>query len=129
VPRSRLPMKWCFPCAAIVACVFGGLAAAEQQAVSRDGSASVRVFVTVTDKSGKLATGLAQDNFEVRDEGKPQPITQFDTSPQPIRLSLMLDVSTSMDGNIELLRVASAQRFARLLKDDVARVGTFGKQI
>ena len=122
-------MKWCFPCAAIVACVFGGLAAAQQQPVFRGGSAAVRVFVTVTDKSGKIATGLAQDNFEVRDEGKPQPITQFDNSPQPIRLIVMLDVSTSMEGNIELLRVASAQLFSRLLKEDVARVGTFGKQI
>ena len=122
-------MKWCFPCAAMVACVFGGLAAAQQQPVFRGGSAAVRVYVTVTDKSGKIATGLAQDNFEVRDEGKPQPITQFDNSPQPIRLIVMLDVSTSMEGNIELLRVASAQLFSRLLKEDVARVGTFGKQI
>jgi Ca-activated chloride channel homolog len=122
-------MKWCFSCAAIVACVFGGLAAAQQQPTFRGGSAAVRVFVTVTDKSGKLVPGLAQDNFEVRDEGKPQPITQFDNSPQPIRLIVMLDVSTSMEGNIELLRLASAQLFSRLLKDDVARVGTFGKQI
>jgi len=113
----------------MVACVFGGLAAAQQQPVFRGGSAAVRVYVTVTDKSGKIATGLAQDNFEVRDEGKPQPITQFDNSPQPIRLIVMLDVSTSMEGNIELLRVASAQLFSRLLKEDVARVGTFGKQI
>jgi len=122
-------MKWCFPCAAMVACVFGGLAAAQQQPVFRGGSAAVRVYVTVTDKSGKIATGLAQDNFEVRDEGKPQPITQFDNSPQPIRLIVMLDVSTSMEGNIELLRVASAQLYSRLLQEDVARLRTFGKQI
>ena len=116
-------------CAALAACVAGGLAAAQQQPVFRGGSAAVRVFVTVTDKSGKLVPGLAQDNFEVRDEGKPQPITQFDNSAQPIRLIVLLDVSTSMEGNLELLRVASAQLFTRLLKDDVARVGTFGKQI
>jgi Ca-activated chloride channel family protein len=122
-------MKWCFPCAAIVACVFGGLAAAQQQPVFRGGSAAVRVFVTVTDKSGKLVTGLAQDNFEVRDEGKPQPITQFDNTPQPIRLIVMLDVSGSMEGNLPLLRGAAAQLFARLGTDDVARVGAFGHDV
>jgi VWFA-related protein len=116
-------------CAALAVCALGGLAAAQQQPVFRGGSAAVRVFATVTDKSGKLVTALAQDSFEVRDEGKPQPITQFDNSPQPIRLIVMLDVSTSMEGNIELLRLASAQLFRRLLKEDVARVGSFGKQI
>lgn len=115
--------------AALAVCVVGGLAASQQQPVFRGGSAAVRVFVTVTDKNGKLVPALAQDNFEVRDEGKPQPITQFDNSAQPIRLIVLLDVSTSMEGNLELLRVASAQLFSRLLKDDVARVGTFGKQI
>ena len=63
------------------------------------------------------------DDFEVRDEGKPQPITLFDNTPQPIRLIVMLDVSGSMEGNLPLLRNASEQLFARLRPDDVARVG------
>jgi Ca-activated chloride channel family protein len=113
----------------MVACVFGGLAAAQQQPVFRGGSAAVRVFVTVTDKSGKIATGLAQDNFEVRDEGKPQPITQFDNTPQPVRLIVMLDVSGSMAGNLPLLRDAGAQLFGRLGAEDVARVGSFGYDV
>jgi len=116
-------------CTALVVCVLGGLALAPQQPVFRGGSAAVRVFVTVTDKSGRLVTTLTQDNFEIRDEGKPQPITQFDNSAQPIRLIVMLDVSTSMEGNLQLLRAASTQLFGRLLKDDVARVGTFGRKI
>ena len=45
-------------------------------------------------------------DFEVRDEGKPQPITLFDNTPQPIRLIVMLDVSGSMEGNLPLLRDA-----------------------
>jgi Ca-activated chloride channel homolog len=116
-------------CTTLVVCVLGGLAAAQQQPVFRGGSAAVRVFVTVTDKSGRLVTTLGQDAFEVRDEGKPQPITQFDNRPQPIRLIVMLDVSGSMEGNLTLLRGAAAQLFTRLLKDDVARVGTFGRKV
>jgi Ca-activated chloride channel family protein len=85
--------------------------------------------VTVTDRDGRLVTTLTRDNFEVRDEGKPQPIAQFDNQPQPIRLIVMLDVSGSMEGNLPLLRAAGAQLFARLLKDDVARVGSFGHEV
>src|SRR5204863_7750802 len=49
--------------------------------------------------------------------------------PQPIRLIVMLDVSTSMQGNLPLLRAAADQLFSRLRSDDVARVGTFGRDV
>src|SRR6476619_923056 len=114
---------------ALAMCVMGALVAAEQQPTFRGTSEAVRVFVTVTDRDGRLVTTLTQDDFEVRDDGKPQPITQFDNSPQPIRLIVMLDVSGSMEGNLTLLRAASAQLFARLRPDDVARVGAFGKEV
>lgn len=113
---------------------FGGgtaprAAAAGQQPVFRGTGEVVRVFTTVTDRDGRLATNLPRDAFEVRDDGKPQPITQFDATPQPIRLIVMLDVSGSMHGNLSLLRAASEQLFTRLRADDVARLGTFGIDI
>ena len=113
-----------------LACVIGAVSAAGwQQPVFRGTGEAVRVFVTVTDRDGRLATNLARDVFEVRDEGKPQPITLFDSTPQPIRLIVMLDISGSMYGNLPLLRAAAEQLFARLRPDDVARVGTFGNEI
>jgi Ca-activated chloride channel homolog len=122
-------MKRFLACATAIVCVAAVLGAAGQQPTFRGGSEAVRVFTTVTDRSGRLVTTLAQDNFEIRDEGKPQPITQFDNKPQPIRLIVMLDVSGSMEGNLPLLRAAGDQLFARLLKDDVARVGSFGREV
>ena len=107
------------------ACLLG-VAAAAQQPVFRGAGDVVRVFSTVTDRDGKLVTTLGRDSFEVRDEGKPQPITQFDNTPQPVRLVVMLDVSGSMEGNLQLLREAADELFIRLRPDDVARVGTFG---
>jgi Ca-activated chloride channel family protein len=104
-------------------------AAAPQQPVFRGGSDVVDVFVTVTDRDGRLVTGLGREVFEIRDEGQPQPITVFDNSPQPIRLVMMLDVSGSMEGNLQLLRAAADQLFGRLREDDVVRVGTFGHDI
>ena len=117
-------------CGLIAAVVVGvSLAARQQQPIFRGGSDVVRVFVTVTDRDGRLVTTLARENFEIRDEGKPQPLTQFDNSPQPIRLIVMLDVSGSMAGNLSLLRGAAGQLFSRLRADDVARVGTFGRDV
>ena len=114
----------------LIVCVLGMPGAAGRpQTVFRGGSAAVRVFATVMDRDGRLVTTLTQDNFEVRDDGKPQPITQFDNSPRPIRLIVMLDVSGSMEGNLTLLRAAGAQLFARLGPDDVARVGAFGREV
>jgi Ca-activated chloride channel family protein len=97
--------------------------------VFRGGLEAVRVYATVIDKDGRIVTTLTQENFEVRDEGKPQPITQFDNSPQPVQLIVMLDVSGSMEGNLPLLRNAGSQLFARLGKGDVAKVGSFGREV
>src|SRR4030095_5827203 len=109
---------------ALAMCVMGALVRPEQHPTSRGPSDAVRVFATVTDREGRIVTTLSQNDFEVRDDGKPQPITLFDNSPQPIRLIVMLDVSGSMEGNLPLLRAASEQLFARLRPDDLARVGS-----
>jgi Ca-activated chloride channel homolog len=115
-------------CAGLALCAFV-LTAAAQTPVFRGGGDAVRVFVTVTDGDGRLVTSLEQKDFEVRDEGTPQPITLFDNTPQPIRLIVMLDVSGSMEGNLPLLRNAAEQLFVRLRPDDLVRVGTFGRDV
>jgi Ca-activated chloride channel family protein len=114
----------------VAALLLGGPGVAgQQQPVFRGTSEAVRVFVTVMDRDGRLVPTLTRDDFEVRDEGTPQPITLFDNTPQPIRLIVLLDVSGSMEGNLSLLRAAAEQLFLRLRPDDMARVGTFGHEI
>ena len=117
-------------CGSLAVCLVGGIgASAPQPPVFRGVGDAVRVFVTVTDRDGRLVTTLTRDDFEVRDDGKPQPITLFDNTPQPIRLIVMLDVSGSMGGNLPLLRAAAEQLFTRLQAGDLARVGAFGREI
>src|SRR5215470_7723447 len=114
----------------LAACVLTVIGvAAQQQPTFRGGGDVVRVFATVTDHDGRLVTTLAQNDFEIRDEGKPQPIVLFDNTPQPIRLIVMLDVSGSMEGNLPILREASQELFGRLRPDDRARVGSFGHKV
>jgi Ca-activated chloride channel homolog len=116
--------------ATLTLCVLAAISgAAQQQPTFRGGSEAVRVFVTVTDRDGRLVTTLAQNDFAIRDDGKPQPITIFDNTPQPVRLIVMLDVSGSMEGNLGLLRAGASELFARLRSDDEVRVGTFGYDV
>jgi Ca-activated chloride channel family protein len=113
----------------LAACVIGVSAATQQQPTFRGSADSVRVFTTVTDRDGRLVTTLEQKDFEIRDEGKPQPITLFDKTPQPIRLIVLLDVSGSMQGNLQLLRDSTTELFTRLRVDDAIRLGSFGYQV
>jgi Ca-activated chloride channel homolog len=101
----------------------------QDQTVFRGGSELVRAYVTVTDRNGRLATTLRQEDFEVRDEGKPQPITLFVNQPRDIRLIVLLDVSGSMQGNLPLLRSGTAELVKHLRRGDTARIGTFGKEV
>lgn len=90
---------------------------------------TVRVFVTVMDKDERLVSNLTREVFEVRDNGRPQPITVFDNTPRPIRLIVILDASGSMELNLPLLRAAAEELFSRLGPDDRAKIGTFGRTI
>ena len=100
-----------------------------QQGVFRGTVQTVPVYVTVTDKAGRLVTDLTREDFQLKDGGRVQALTQFDSSPQPIKLIVLLDVSGSMQRNLPLLRASCEQLFSRLRPDDRAKVGTFGQEI
>jgi Ca-activated chloride channel homolog len=102
---------------------------AQQPQVFRATSDVVPLFVTVVDKSGRLATGLVKADFQIFDNGKPQPLTVFESAPQPIRLIILIDVSGSMAGNGPLIGQAFSQMVNRLAPGDLARVGIFGREI
>jgi Ca-activated chloride channel family protein len=81
-------------CVAIV--VFMSFVAA--QAPFKSAIETVLVTVTVTDASGRLITGLGKDDFEVFENGEPQPVTQFTDERVPVSLGVLLDASDSMRG-------------------------------
>lgn len=106
-----------------------GLRAQQQAPVFKSSTQTVPVYVTVLDDGHHLVTDLGKDDFAIFDNGRPQPITLFDSSVQPISIVIMLDTSGSMVGNIALLRTSAVQMFTRLLPADQARLGYFGNQI
>jgi len=116
-------------CSAAVAVLLAAGAGGQQVPVFRGTTETVPVYVTVTDKDSRLVTTLSRGDFLLFDNGKPQAVTLFDNTPQPVHLIVMLDVSGSMYGNLPLLQAACEQLFARLRPDDQARVGSFGEEI
>jgi Ca-activated chloride channel family protein len=115
----------------VVAAVAGALAvspAAQGQKI-KVATASVPVYVTVTNPERQLVPDLQQDDFEVYDNQKLQAITVFDNKPVPITTVVMLDTSGSMTGNMDFLKEGVEQFLLRLLPEDKAQVGEFNDKI
>jgi Ca-activated chloride channel homolog len=90
---------------------------------------SVPVYVTVMDPEKRLVPDLAHDDFEILDNGKPQPITIFENKPTPISVIVMLDSSGSMTMALDLVKRAAEEFLMRLLPEDQAQVGAFNDKI
>lgn len=106
-----------------------GASSAEQQPTFKSGARTVAVYATVQDRDGRLIPDLAREQFEVRDNGKPQPITVFSNAVQPISVVMMLDRSGSMRGNFGLVQAAGEAFIRRLEPNDKARIGSFADKV
>ena len=111
---------------------FGHTSAAQDRATAdrnrfRSGIEVISITVTVRDGEGRLVQGLAQDAFEVYEDGERQTITQFTHERVPLSLALLLDVSDSMFGQRLRDAHAAVQRFLFDLLDpaDEFSVQTF----
>lgn len=113
--------------AAVVAAAAG--LAAQQPPTFKSGTQIVPVYVTVTDADKRLVPGLAQEDFEVLDNGLPQPITFFENQVQPITVTMMIDTSASMSLNLDVVLAGAEQFLLRLLPHDKARVGHFNDKV
>jgi Ca-activated chloride channel family protein len=105
-------------------CVLGvtvRLRADPPQATFRAGIDAVAFGVTVTDGRGAFVTDLTLADFELLEDGRPQPLTYFSrgeaTGEAPeLHIGLLFDTSGSMDNDIALARTA-AIRFLNTLTD------------
>jgi len=110
---------------AFLASVAARPAGAQQVPAFRAGVDLVSLGVTVTDRKGRLVTGLQPGDFEVYEDGRKQTITFFAagdsgrTHPgSDIHLGVLLDVSESMGDDIRFTRTA-AIKFLNTLTDAV----------
>ena len=112
------------PVAAVAACSVAFVAA---QTTFKSAIETVLVTVTVTDSGGRLITGLSKEDFQVFENGEPQPVTQFTDQRVPVSLGVLLDASDSMRGRPIVDARSAVDRFvADLLEpEDEAFVAAF----
>jgi Ca-activated chloride channel homolog len=58
----------------------------------------VVVHATVTDQNGYFVGGLQARDFEIREDGRPQPVSAFSSERVPVSIGIALDLSNSMKG-------------------------------
>ncbi len=117
----------------VVAAIVLGMSVAalrgNQEPTYKIGNRTVAVYATVTGPDGRLVPNLTRDDFAIDDNDKPQDITLFANTIQPITAVVLLDRSGSMRANFRLVERA-AQRFVDALQPgDKARIGSFSNRI
>ena len=67
----------------------------------------VSVPAVVTDRTGRVLTGLRAENFILLEDGRPQRIANFATTDAPFEVALLLDTSGSTRAEVGLIRRAA----------------------
>ncbi|MGD1061843.1 MAG: VWA domain-containing protein [Terracidiphilus sp.] len=104
-----------FACTVLLALAAVALAAQEPVATFHVDVKLVSIFVNVTDKNGALVGGLAQDDFAVYEDGRPQQISVFERQSElPLNLTLAIDTSGSVRKDMSE-EAGAARRFVHAI--------------
>ncbi len=95
----------------------------------KTGTLTVPVYVTATDKDGRLIPDLLQEDFQVYDNGRLVHLTTFENKSAPISVIVMLDTSGSMTLILDRVKAAAEQFLIRMLPADTGKVGAFSDKI
>jgi VWFA-related protein len=93
----------------------------DNNVVFRSDVSLVRVDTQVLDRDNRAISGLRQEDFVIRDEGRVQPIRNFARENMPLDVLFLFDVSASMGPHVERIANAAHDAFREL--GDKDRVG------
>jgi len=88
----------------------------------------VSMAYSVTDRKGRFVTGLAKEDFEVLENGRPQAIQEFTAEPSlPLRVAVLIDTSNSIRDRFKFEQEAASQFLNEILRSntDKAMVVSF----
>jgi VWFA-related protein len=113
----------------LLVCLAAATVAWAGQASFRATVEAVEVDVAVT-RGGKTVAGLTAANFVVTDNGVPQDVTAALLAAQPLRLTLVLDVSRSVSGSRLASLIAASRSLVQALRpEDQASLITFSHRV
>jgi len=84
-----------------------GLQAQAPTITFKSGVDLVRVSAVVRDHKGRFVQDLAARDFEILEEGRPRPITDFHRDQSGVSIAVLFDVSGSMEGALGSAREAA----------------------
>ena len=103
--------------------------APSQQPSFRAGVELVSLNVTVTDQAQKYVVDLAQDDFQVYEDGVKQDVTLFNRTNLPIALALLVDTSASMETRLPIAQEAAIGFSRKLRPQDLAEIIDFDSRV
>lgn len=80
----------------------------------------VSMAYSVTDRKGRFVTGLAKEDFDVLENGKPQAIQEFTAEPSlPLRVAVLIDTSNSVRDRFKFEQEAASQFLDEILRTNL----------
>jgi hypothetical protein len=104
-------------------------ARAQQTPQFRIGADVVPVYATVRDPNRGFVVDLTLDDFELYDDGRKQPITQFTLATQPLSAVVLIDGSGSMIQEFNRALEGARNFVLRMMPDDRVKVGSFADRV
>jgi Ca-activated chloride channel family protein len=115
----------------VTSIMFSGIAVRAQEQSDntiRVGVNLVLVDATVKTKAGQIMDNLKKEDFEVREDGKPQKLEVFSRDAIPLSVALVLDLSDSIGPFLGPLREAARTTLASLKPEDEVALFTFSTE-
>lgn len=113
-----------------VACMLAPLGAGPAPAQFASGVNVVEVYASVTDSRGQPVRGLGREDFELREDGELQQISNFTAGDFPLSAAVALDRSFSMAGQrLELAKAGARAFLGELGPRDEAMVIAVGSNV
>jgi VWFA-related protein len=117
--------------AASISCAIGLLASPGSAQQPRFTSATdvVPLYVTATSGRDRFATDLTIRDFTVLEDGQVRPISQFESGPKTVALSVLVDESPSASDARARTQAAAREMVRNLRPGDLASIGAFASKV
>ncbi|MFP5263277.1 MAG: VWA domain-containing protein [Blastocatellia bacterium] len=92
-------------------------------------STLVNIPLLVSDRSGRYIPQLSKNDFSLYEDGTEQEIASFGSEEVPFNVALLLDVSPSVQGNIEAIQDAATAFVRQLRSQDRVMVIAFDRGV